>query len=233
MSRTVAAATEPTRKERAAARDAEAARLSTLDAALAVLTDADCSAKEALQKARSAAAERLAATKPLGQRLADARRRHERAVTRLRAAEDEARRAAERASAALEEEHAAAATLAELESELLQFRAPPAPEVHGTAVAFLDGVDAWLRTAGMSAPPAVMEAAAHLRGALAPAADGEGPEETPTDLGAAPSPTESGEDDGDEVGAGTGVAQRPCPDPRLPPPTRRRCDGPYTRSASR
>ena len=228
---------ELTRKERAAARDAEAARLAALDAALLVLTDADCAAKEALHAARAAAAERLTATKPLGQRLADARRKHERAAAKVHAAEEEARRAAERAATALEEEHAAATAVADLEAELLNVRVSPPTEVRAPAAALLEGVSAWAQAAGMALPADVLAAASQLKEALAPPANtsNDSPvESTPTDLAAALSPTEaadSGAED-DHMADASVAIRSPANAPADDAAVRRRRDGPYARSTS-
>ena len=154
------------RKTQQAARQAEAELLARLDAALAVLPAASLAAREQLTNERQAAAERLAAARPLGQRLAWARRRAERAKQRLAVAEAAAAEAALTAEKALEEEHAARAALQELEAQVADQKPAVAQDVTTPAAALLAELCSWLHAQGAEPPPSIARAAAQLGAAL-------------------------------------------------------------------
>ena len=226
-----------TRRARAQVRTEEADRVAKLDAALAALRPEDEELRTGLAAARRAAAERLASTRPVGQRLEQARAAHTRAVAALRAAEAAAAAAAERAEAALEAEHTAAATVAEIEREIAAEVRPL--DTAGPARRFLEEVQQWAAQAG-AVPPASVDAAAD---ALKAVLNGGPDEESPTDLEVSHTPTEEAgtEDEGEARQAGEedakmrGENKRPPDAPaRGPAQKPRRPDtGPYVRAASR
>ena len=155
------------RKHQAAVREQAAGKLTALDAAIAALDESDEEALRVLRAARKDAAEQLASTRPLGQRLMAARRLHEKATSHLRAAEAAAVAANAMAVAALEAEHEAASALANLEQQVALQEPPQAPQPLVTpAGALLAGMDNWLRQAGLAPPPEVTAAALLLKAAL-------------------------------------------------------------------
>ena len=230
----------PTRKEAAVARAAEAAKLAKLDAALEALAgdEAAEAARQALQHERSRAATRMAETKPLGSRVATARKAHERAKAALAAAEERARAAAEAAQRALEAEHQAAVELAELERQVAAQQGVPAVQAEDVS-AFLTVIDDWLMEAGVTPPAEVAAAAEALRVAAQPTGtEGGGDEEvdSPTDCEAAMSPSTAGDADAAPDAPGDerrGEVRLVAPGGLEPAATRVRRSGPYSRSASR
>ena len=193
----------PTRKEQTAMRTAEIRRMAALDAAMATLQEGDEQTREVLAKTRKAAAERLMASKPLGVRLEQARKRSTRANAALAQAEAAALRAAERAEEALLEQHEASRDVELLEAKLKEQTATPlTPTVPTVVLSFADTVKKWISGPGVEPPSAVQEAVRSLEAALRaageiPAAEEEEDEENqdmeeekePTDLEAEPSPS--------------------------------------------
>ena len=239
----VAPAAGAERRARVQERNAELDRIAKIDAALAVLRDDDASTRAALEASRQCAAARVAATKPLGTRLEQAKKAHTRAVAVLQAAEQAAIEATEKAQVALTAEHAAAGLVADLEREVALI-VVPTRACDGPARQFLNVVQAWAKDSGVGAPPDVNAAAEALQAAL----QHEDPptEESPTDLEAAcssevRSPTEEGDETSTSthgalpdavMAAGGGGIKATLIGP-LPPAVRRRTDGgPYAQSAS-
>ena len=214
---------------------AEGKRLARLDAAIAEMGDEDdADALEALRRARRRCAERIAGTQPLGRRLAVARRAYDKARAELTAAEEAAAAAAERAQKALVVEHEMAEQVRALEAELTELRGRETSPLAAPARDFMSKLDAWVKAAGLAAPPEVMSAAADLRAAIPQQAQ---EPDSPTDLEAemtdsgADAPTGSG--DGEKrgrEGQRTVSADGRAGGSRTPPPRRPRVD---RRGASR
>lgn len=152
--------------ERNAQREAEVNRVAAFDAALLATAAEDTATREVLMQARAAAAEKLASTKPLGQRLADARGRHERLRARLAEAEAEATRAAAAAQTLLIEEHAAAAVISALEDELLKVKVPAPLEVTRCAGIMLQWADSLPEAQLVTLPAELRESFRAMRRAL-------------------------------------------------------------------
>ena len=220
----------PTRREAAATRASEAAKLAKLDAALGALGDGeeDEAAREALQQARRHTAERMAASKPLGQRLDQGKRRAMKANQALAAAEAAVLKAQAIAEAALTEQHAARHELEELERQLADLQGAQAPPEAATrAATFADKVRQWAAAEGVQLPDEVQAAADDLEEALGSAREAARPETSvgsdPTDMNDVLSP------DGDTTCDPLCVATLATPlartrscDTDLPPATRRR-----------
>jgi len=168
------------RKLAAATRARESDCLARLDAAIEILPEGSA-ARVALAAERAETAGRLAATRPLGHRLATARKKWEAASKRLQAAEAAATAATREAQAALEAEHAAAGELQTLEAQVNGQRGLCRSAVAAPAAAFLDGMNAWLGACGAAVPPELLQAAAALREALAPTVASPTEESSPTE----------------------------------------------------
>ena len=220
----------PTRREAAATRATEAAKLAKLDAALAALGEGeeDEAAREALQQARRHTAERMAASKPLGQRLDQGKRRAMKANLALAAAEAAVLKAQAIAEAALTEQHAARHELEDLERQLAELQGTQAPPEAATrAATFADKVRQWAAAEGVQLPDEVQAAADELEEALAPTREAARPEPSvgsdPTDMNDVLSPEDDPASDPLSVATlATPLARVRSSDADLPPATRRR-----------